>query len=41
MSDDTKSQVKAAAKKAIGKFLVVFTRQGILEVSPWHGWKRR
>ncbi|MFB2897306.1 hypothetical protein ACE1CI_30690 [Aerosakkonemataceae cyanobacterium BLCC-F50] len=36
----TNNQVKAAANTAIGKFKVVFTRQGILQVSPWHGWKR-
>ena len=40
LTDGTKTQVKAAAKKAIAKYKVVFTSRGILEVSPWHGWKR-
>jgi hypothetical protein len=40
LTDGTKNQVKAAAKKAIAKYKVVFTSRGILEVSPWHGWKR-
>ncbi|XWK86164.1 MAG: hypothetical protein U7127_18300 [Phormidium sp.] len=40
LTDGTKTQVKAAANRGIGKFRVVFTRQGILQVSPWHGWKR-
>lgn len=40
LTQGTKNQVKTIAKKAIGKFKVVFTRQGILQVSPWHGWKR-
>lgn len=40
LTDSTKNQVKAAAKKAIAKYKVVFTSRGILEVSPWHGWKR-
>lgn len=39
-TDGTNNQVKAAAKKAIAKYKVVFTSRGILEVSPWHGWKR-
>ncbi len=40
LTDGTKNQVKASANRGIGKFKVVFTRQGILQVSPWDGWKR-
>lgn len=40
LTDETKNQVKASANRGIGKFKVVFTRQGILQVSPWDGWKR-
>lgn len=39
-TDGTNREVKAVAKKAIAKYKVVFTSKGILEVSPWYGWKR-
>jgi|ERR671932_140088 hypothetical protein len=36
-SDSASSQEKPFA---FGQFRVVFTRTGIIEVSPWHGWGR-
>ncbi|MBE9225782.1 hypothetical protein IQ264_10140 [Phormidium sp. LEGE 05292] len=39
LSDGTNREVKAVTKKAIAKYKVVFTNRGILEVSPWNGWK--
>ena len=35
------NKAEATTEKAIAKFKVVFTQQGILEVSPWEGWKRK
>lgn len=40
LTDGTNTEVKAIAKKTIAKYKVVFTSRGILEVSPWDGWKR-
>lgn len=34
------SDSSSTQKEPFGRFRVVFTRSGILEVSPWHGWSR-
>lgn len=36
----TSTQARGSTQELIGQFRVVFTPQGILEVSPWHGWGR-
>jgi hypothetical protein len=36
----TSTQSRGSTQEAVGQFRVVFTPQGILEVSPWHGWGR-
>ncbi|HEY9832035.1 MAG TPA: hypothetical protein V6D26_15730 [Stenomitos sp.] len=36
----TSTQAKGSIQESVGQFRVVFTPQGILEVSPWHGWGR-
>lgn len=35
------NQAKASTNQGIGQFKVVFTNRGILEVSPWHGWRKK
>ncbi|HEY9613927.1 hypothetical protein [Allocoleopsis sp.] len=36
----TGTQAGGSIQESVGQFRVVFTSQGILEVSPWHGWGR-
>lgn len=42
VSTDNTISAKAPSntQQPLGKFEVVFTRRGILEVSPWHGWSK-
>ncbi|MCL1464929.1 hypothetical protein [Argonema galeatum] len=35
------NQAKVSTRQTLGQFKVVFTHRGILEVSPWHGWRSR
>lgn len=39
-SDNTHAQTKELTQESLNHFRVVFTPQGVLEVSPWHGWGR-
>lgn len=36
----TSAIAQSPSQQSFGKFEVVFTRQGILEVSPWQGWRK-
>lgn len=36
----TDTQARNSIQESVGQFRVVFTPQGILEVSPWYGWGR-
>ncbi len=38
---NTSDQAERLTSKPVGKFEVAFTRRGILEVSPWQGWRKR